>query len=177
MCSCPLFVLCSCPLQASESAAPVAAAAAPAADAAAAAVTPAAEAISLLAAVEMQVQVRFDAASTTRAADSGDKAAGCVPLCLLLTFLSSLFVCFSFFVVCVQEVNNELTRMKTEGNVNTAALLPFQRLLRSIEELKQNGVWCGKLQAGVVPEGQARLNELFEATSELAASMAADDEE
>lgn len=71
----------------------------------------------------------------------------------------------------VQAVFNELTH---EGaRASPAAIIGFQKHLRNIEGHKRDGIWCGNLRAGVVPEGQDELNELFEKASALAAELAA----
>ncbi len=53
--------------------------------------------------------------------------------------------------------------MKDENSI-----IPHQQALQKLEQdHKHDGVWGGNLQHGVVPSGQAELNEEFEACHDL----------
>lgn len=103
-----------------------------------------------------------DAAPAPAAAVSGSTAAA--QQAAVASFMASV-------TSSVQAVLNELTH---EGaRASPAAVTGFQKHLRVIEGHKKDGIWCGSLRAGVIPEGQAELNELFEKASALADEMAA----
>ncbi len=79
----------------------------------------------------------------------------------------------SSVTAAVQAVLSELKREEAGGSVTEAGVLGYQQHLRVIEGHKHDGVWCGNLAQGKVPEGQAALNELFEEASALASKLAA----
>lgn len=84
----------------------------------------------------------------------------------------------SFMASVTASVQAVLTELQREaaaeggGVMSADGVSAYQHHLRVIEQHKHNGVWGGNLRKGMVPEGQAALNQLFEETSALADKLA-----